>query len=114
MSEPNKRHNRKIWRACPVCGGRVIVAHRNNDWWVYCEEDRTHIPQTYFNHAHEAIVFWNEKANKQTRADKVRELTNYQLAVLFAKIENSVNNDCALGISGWLDWLNRETDDDLP
>ena len=64
MGETNKRHNRKIWRPCPVCKGRVVLGHRNRDWWVYCEDNASHIPQRFFSYAHEAIEAWNEKENK--------------------------------------------------
>lgn len=30
----------------------------------HLKEDRTHIPQKYFQYAHEAVDFWNVKANK--------------------------------------------------
>lgn len=83
MSEPNKRHNRKIWRSCPVCKGKVCIAQRNGSWWVYCIEDRMHIRQRFFPHAHEAIEAWNEKANKQTNADLVRAMTDDELAEMF-------------------------------
>ena len=60
MGEYNKKHNRKIHRPCPVCGGRVIVAHRNDNWWVTCDADRKHIPQRFYPYAGQAVWLWNE------------------------------------------------------
>lgn len=80
MGETNKRHNRKIWRPCPVCKGRVVLGHRNQDWWVYCEDDASHIPQRFFPYAHEAIEAWNVKENKITNADLIREMSDERLA----------------------------------
>lgn len=82
MSETNKRHNRKIWRACPVCKGRVVLRYRNQDWWVSCEYDASHIPQRFFPHPHEAIEAWNVKGNKQTNADLIRAMSDEELAEL--------------------------------
>ena len=62
--EPNKRHNKKITRPCPVCGGRVTVCYRNDQWWVACENDSSHIPQKlFYRHVYDAITEWNKKSN---------------------------------------------------
>ena len=64
MGEVNKKYNRRISRPCPVCGGRVVVGHRTCDWWVYCEENSSHIPQRRFSHPNDAICQWNLKENQ--------------------------------------------------
>ena len=114
MSEPNKRHNRKIWRSCPVCKSRVVIAHRNDNWWVTCDEDSTHIPQRFFPYAHEAIEVWNVKANKQTNADRIRAMSDEELVTVFLNgcglrncrsPKGTVYTDCH---SCALDWLKEE------
>ena len=123
MGEPNKRHNRKIWRACPVCKGRVVLAHRNQNWWVSCEYDRSHIPQRFFPHPHEAIEAWNVKGNKMTNADRIRAMTDEELSellyaykcvdcILFSrdcKVEETLGSGktCDERI---LDWLKQEAE----
>ena len=116
MSEINKRHNRKIWRACPVCKGRVVLGYRNQNWWVYCEYDASHIPQRFFPHPHEAIEAWNVKGNKQTNADRIRAMTDAELAEwlhcprtkdMFPNLENYVMPSC----EDWLDWLRQEVEE---
>lgn len=116
MSEINKRHNRKIWRACPVCKGRVVLGYRNQNWWVYCEYDASHIPQRFFPHPYEAIEAWNIKGNKMTNADLIRAMTDKDLADFLAGIEHDAC--CAstyLGdgtyIDNWLDWLKEEANE---
>lgn len=79
MGEINKRHNRKITRPCPVCGGKVIVCHKNL-WWVECKADHFHIPQRYFYHADEAVRAWDAQANMMTNYDKIREMPEWELA----------------------------------
>lgn len=86
MGEANKRHNRKIWRSCPICKGRVVLGHRNQDWWVYCEDNRSHIPQRFFPYAHEAIDEWNAKANKRSNGDRIRSKTDAELAELLTAV----------------------------
>lgn len=109
MGELNKKHNRKIWRPCPVCGGRVIVAHRNISWWVYCEENRAHIPQKYFYHAYEAIDFWNNKANKQMNADRIRSMSDEELAhTLWLTAKGGIIGQRSE--DEWLDWLRQESE----
>ena len=106
MSEPNKRHNRKIWRSCPVCKGKVCVAQRNGNWWVYCVEDRTHIRQKFFSHAHEAIEAWNVKANKQTNADRIRSMTDEEMAEFICY--QIIDRNIGIPPETWLDWLKQE------
>ena len=118
MGEINKRHNRKIWRACPVCKGRVVLGYRNQNWWVYCEDDTSHIPQRFFPHPHEAIEAWNVKGNKQTNADLIRSMTDEELAENIAKcVEADFFRANVLGIKpnnkdDWLDWLREAAEDD--
>ena len=111
MSEPNKRHNRKIWRSCPVCKGRVVLGHRNQNWWVYCEYDASHIPQRFFPYAHEAIETWNVKENKKTNADRIRAMTDEELANKMSALE-SFALTCGGGWppEKWLDWLRQEAE----
>ena len=106
MSEINKRHNRKIWRACPVCKGRVVHGYRNQNWWVYCEYDASHIPQRFFPYPHEAIEAWNVKENKQTKADRIRAMTDEELAEWLAKNDPECDPP-----EWWLDWLRQEAQD---
>jgi len=109
MSEVNKRHNRKIWRACPVCKGRVVLGYRNQNWWVYCEYNTSHIPQRFFPHPHEAIEAWNIKGNKMTNADRIRAMTDEELANKMSGLE-SFALTCGGGWppEKWLDWLREE------
>jgi len=117
MSEPNKRHNRKIWRACPVCKGRVVLGYRNQNWWVYCEYDASHIPQRFFPYPHEAIEAWNVKGNKQTNADRIRAMSDEELAEFCFRITDDVASyyggdgyepEYPVASKGWLDWLKQE------
>ena len=113
MGETNKRHNRKIWRPCPVCKGRVVLGHRNQDWWVYCEDDASHIPQRFFPYAHEAIDEWNVKANKRSNGDNFRAMTDDELArtlfdVSWAAWRNSSNGEGIWTEQDWLDWIRQE------
>lgn len=59
--EHNKKYNRRITRRCPVCGGRVIIGNKYDEWWVSCEKSNLplHIPQIYFNTPQECIDAWN-------------------------------------------------------
>ncbi len=89
MGTVNKRHNRKITRPCPVCGGKVVVCH-NNAWWVACEATnqvcvRNHIPQLLVFSAKEAIEIWNRYGNELTNGQKIRRMSDYELAEEFAK-----------------------------
>lgn len=77
--ERNKRHNRKITRPCPVCGGRVIVANHGDDWWVACDADHSHIPQVRFCEPIDAIRAWNNEC-RRTNGDKVRAMSDEELA----------------------------------
>ena len=121
MGETNKRHNRKIWRSCPVCKGRVVLGHRNQDWWVYCEDDVNHIPhipQRFFPYAHEAIDEWNVKANKRSNADRIRSMTDEELADWIVAIiaQETIYSarkvptpDYAIEMrQRWLEWLRQE------
>ena len=117
MSEMNKRHNRKIWRACPVCKGRVVLGYRNQNWWVYCEYDTSHIPQRFFPYPHEAIEAWNVKGNKMTNADRIRSMTDGELAEymsIYCCSHKSHDQRCKqfkdCGLC-WLDWLRKEAND---
>ena len=74
--EPCKRHNRKIWKPCPVCGGRVRVGNRNTWWWVYCENDVYHIPQVLFHEPIDAIRWFQPRTN----ADRIRSMNDKELA----------------------------------
>lgn len=120
--EMNKRHNRKIRGCCPVCGGRVIVAHHGIDWWVACEENSSHIKQNLYPEPIDAIRAWNGKTN----ADKIRNMSDEELAYLFASwIQDCGCNNvpceepCKKKIEAdifaaapceenWLDWLRQE------
>ena len=116
MGEPYKKHNRKIKRPCPVCGGRVKVAQKNGLWWVYCscEGFPNHIRQLFFDHADEAVWMWNRQENKLTNYDKVKSMTVWAMASLFELIESGYHkgNEC-LDMGGdrfdvWLKWLKEE------
>ena len=120
MGETNKRHNRKIWRSCPVCKGRVVLAYRNQNWWVSCEYDASHIPQRFFPHPHEAIEAWNVKGNKQTNADLIRAMTDEELADFCFCITDDVasyygsaeyKQKYPVAPKAWLDWLREETEE---
>ena len=53
------------------------------------------------------------KAEKpKTNADRIRAMSDEELADFFWKIENATRNDHALGKDGWLDWLRQEVNDD--
>ena len=43
-----------------------------------------------------------------TNADKIRAMSDEELAKLFGQIENGARNDDQLGSDGWLDWLRQE------
>ena len=59
MGEVNKRHNRKVRRPCPVCGGRVKVASDGGYWWwMYCSVDRKHFPQIFYHSAQSVLNAW--------------------------------------------------------
>ena len=48
MGEVNKRHNRKVRRPCPVCGGRVKVASDGGySHYAYCESPQELIRWIY-------------------------------------------------------------------
>lgn len=103
--EVNKRHNKKITRACPVCGGRVTVGNRNQTWWVLCENGRNHIPQMPFPCAYEAITAWNNNHKRTiTNADRIRSLSDINLALfLYWQVDGSGRT-----LREWQDWLNEE------
>ena len=104
MGEYNKRHNRKIRRVCPVCGGRVIVCNRNGTWWVVCEADRAHIKYMPFTHVDDAIGVWNEKANVMTNADLIRSMPATELAILISALY-STQYVTKADPHVWLKWL---------
>jgi hypothetical protein len=113
MGEENKKYNRRISRPCPVCGGRVVVGHRTCSWWVYCEENSSHIPQRRFSHPQDAIYQWNLKANRVTNGDRVRDMGDWELAALFkdhfCPMLIGADMDCQNSCEKcWLDWLKQE------
>lgn len=61
MGTHNKRHNRKVTRNCPFCGGKVKVGNRGGLWWVYCEDSLlpNHIKQEFYGSPEKAIEEWN-------------------------------------------------------
>ena len=110
MSEINKRHNRKIWRACPVCKGRVVLGYRNQNWWVHCEYDASHIPQRFFPYPHEAIETWNVKGNKMTNADLIRAMSDEELAELISFVF-ATGAQRIRSSQFWKDWLRQEVEE---
>ncbi len=110
MSETNKRHNRKIWRACPVCKGRVVLGYRNQNWWVYCEANTRHIPQRFFPYAHEAIDEWNVKSNKRSNADRIRAMPDAELAEFLQDVAMQGGIELGGRQITWLDWLRQEAE----
>ena len=62
MGTSNKKHNQKINRTCPICGGKVLVGNSGNVWWVYCSNDVYHIPQQFYPYPYDAIRAWNRNA----------------------------------------------------
>lgn len=62
MGTHNKKHNQKINRACPVCGGKVLVGNHGDCWWVYCSNDVHHIPPQFYSYPVDAIRAWNRNA----------------------------------------------------
>lgn len=108
MGEENKKYNRRISRPCPVCGGRVVVGHRTCSWWVYCEENSSHIPQRRFSHPQDAIYQWNLKANRVTNGDRVRDMGDWELAEWVWGAETAGRAYGPRGKKAWLDWLRQE------
>lgn len=111
--EINKRHNKKIKKHCPVCGGKVIVAHRNDKWWVACDEDRYHIPQKFYQEPIDAIRAWNSITN----ADRIRNMTDLELAnwlimthVCTARFKDEWCKGTRNCQACWLEWLKQESD----
>ena len=119
MGEENKKYNRRISRPCPVCGGRVVVGHRTCNWWVYCEENSSHIQQRRFSYPQDAIKQWNLKANRVTNGDRVRDMGDFELAdfitgdmcELFCGDPLVCEGQCKQKV---LDWLKQEELDDEP
>lgn len=74
--EPNKKWNKRITRPCPMCGGRVIVANRNQSWWIRCDDDPLHIKYKPYEDPYSAIRAFNA----QTNADRIRAMTDEELA----------------------------------
>lgn len=111
--EHNKKWNKRVTRPCPVCGGRVIVANRNQSWWIRCDEDPFHIKYKPYRDPYSAIRAFNA----QTNADRIRTMSDEKLAELIGdnidcnicKEKHSADGcprtaekDC-YGV--WLDWL---------
>ena len=75
---------------------------------MYCSEDSKHIRQKFFPYAHEAIEAWNMKANKQTNADRIRSMTDTQLAVFLAASEgSSAFDNSGEAYNRWIEWLKQ-------
>lgn len=113
MGEVNKKYNRRISRPCPVCGGRVVVGHRTCSWWVYCEENDSHIPQRRFSYPQDAIYQWNLKANRVTNGDRVRDMGDWELADFITDDMCELLCGAPLSCDGqckqkMLDWLRQE------
>ena len=49
-----------------------------------------------------------DHAKPVTNADRIRAMTDDELAEFFEKVENAVGNDNRLFRNGWLDWLKQE------
>ena len=61
----NKKHRRKLFRVCPMCGKKPYIGHHSLFWWIYCTDNygklpNEHIPQKLFQTAQEAIDNWNK------------------------------------------------------
>lgn len=112
--EPNKKWNKRITRPCPMCGGRVIVAHRNQSWWIRCDDDPFHIKYKPYEDPYSAIRAFNA----QTNADRIRSMSDEELAAWILR-EPTVGyfavcppgtkdgEDCPTSPCEqcWLDWL---------
>lgn len=115
--EQNRRHNRKISRRCPVCGGRVIVGNHGCDWWVLCENNNSHIQQIRFGEPVDAIRAW-ESGDHMTNIEMIRSMSIGALAAYISRFCDCdlsycpVRNapvSCAKGCeNAWREYLSRE------
>ena len=118
--EQNRRHNRKISRRCPVCGGRVIVGNHGCDWWVLCENNNSHIQQIRFGEPIDAIRAW-EGGGHMTNIEMIRSMSIEKLADYIARFcdcdlgycpVRNTSISCAKGCEdAWRKYLSREADD---
>lgn len=116
--EPNKKWNKRVTKPCPVCGGRVVVAHRNLSWWIRCDDDPFHIKYKPYGDPYSAIRAFNA----QTNADRIRAMTDEELAEWITDFTDCavyphtrkdapcvpIGQTCA---ASWLDWLKQEANE---
>lgn len=82
--EPNKKWNKRVTRPCPMCGGRVIVAHRNQSWWIRCDDDPFHIKYKPYEDPYSAIRAFNAQTNYDRIISKSpEEMAEWLAEVLF-------------------------------